>query len=899
MTALERNPLLLQQLLDSTDDLIVAIEFDSSEIYANLAARDFWGQDYPALARAVLAGKEKNPGSTVSNQQSTILTVSNKDGKEVTCRCTFSSVTTTNNRLYQLASLRDITSLKKSGRSLRKLQRNLNESTRIMDTLSTLTVEIMKRNDLPSLLQHVADNLDEITGADYAYVAMVHESGAYLETLASSHNSGSLKTIKHKPGEGIGGKVWITGKTILTNDYQNAPWKLPGLTDARQACSVPIIVKEKVVGVLGVMHKNDDIEIELQRELLEKFSMLLTVGIVNTELHENMAAELSRTEAISELSHLIYASADFKTLLDRVCITLVSAFDASKAHIYRYHESGPDSLEPVVAWEERDGVISPALQASGTRAAQSIATWCINNQKTASIPRGVDDPRESAEVHQARRDMNLGSTVCVPLIHGKTTWGILYAHRHLQQSDFTDSDINLFKVIGSQASVALHRHDLIEKIQYQAYHDQLTGLPNRLRFESLLEELINGSESKAAVLFIDLDGFKSINDTLSHHTGDQLLQQVANRFSTTLGETGLLARLGGDEFAAILPQCGADADANTKAQQLLDSLDETFVINNAQVSVGASIGVSFYPDDASTATDLLKNADIAMYHAKSGEKGTVSVFDQSHAERYEQHLAMELDLKQALAGNQFELYYQPKVSCESGLSSSVEALIRWNHPTRGMVSPFEFITVAEKSGLIQEIGTWVINEACRFCKSFSKQGLALGVAVNISAIQFAREDFTETVQSILEQHDFPAEKLELEVTESVVMKDVARVVERLSELRALGITVAIDDFGTGYSSLKYLDDLPLDTLKIDKAFVDKLNTPINKRSLVKTIVVMANSFDLKTVAEGVETAEQFKQISELGCDFAQGYYFSKPVPGEDLWETLAKINDANSLKKAS
>lgn len=774
------------------------------------------------------------------------------------------------------------------------------DNTIAMVSLNQIAIEMMNRVELPSLLQNIADYTGALSRADYAYVAMVHESGDYLETIAVNSDSLNLKDVRHKRGEGIGGQAWLRAETICVPDYQGYAYRLPGLTRGRQACSVPLRLSNVVIGVIGILYESDDIDVDGEVDMLEMFAPLASVAIDNARLHENTRMELSRTRIIGEISRAIYGTSSFDSIINRICTALIEVFDASKAHIYKLEND--NTLNPLAAWELIDGEIVPSQQSGSAVVARSIAQWCIENQKTGFVKRGVNDPRESEEVHRVRAGWRLGSTICLPLVYEDKSWGVLFAHRAIDRTDFKENEINLFELIGAQISVALLRRELMEKVQYQAYHDSLTGVANRFSFEGLLENAVSQAEAAGdwfAVMFIDLDGFKAINDSHGHRMGDKLLKQVTAKISMHLNREDVLGRMGGDEFALIVSNRENRAEVTGLAQTINNSLTSSMLVDNLRAVVGASIGLSFYPSDATTAEEMLKYADFAMYHAKSLGKGGFSVFDRSHLDFHEKQISLEHDLRRAVEAAEFELHYQPKINNHTGRVDGVEALIRWVHPTLGFVPPSEFIPVAERCGLIEVIGAWVLDESCRQCAELQRQGMRLSVAVNISAQQFIVDDFVQQVFSTVRKYDVPPELIELEVTESVVMKDVSIVVEKLAELRCGGITIAIDDFGTGYSSLQYLADLPLDVLKIDKSFIDKVCTEGKEKSLVKTIVLMARELQLGTVAEGVETEQQVQALRKLGCDYSQGYYYSKPVPGKDLQRVVADVNKPDRCAKAA
>jgi len=767
-------------------------------------------------------------------------------------------------------------------------------------SLNQIAIEMINRVELSSLLQHIADKTAELTNADYSYVGTVHESGDWLETIAASNNSRYLKSVRHKPGEGIAGQVWLTGKTVCEPNYQYYQHRLPGLTRARQACSVPLKIGNRVIGVFGILYENDINRIEDQVEVLEMFAPLASVAIENAELHEHTRHELARTDALSRISRAIYESDDFDIVIDQICTTLLDTFDACKTHLYKIENKG--IFTPLAAWEKINGRVIRAKQAGAKMVARSVASWCIENQRSAFIKRGFNDVRESSDVHRIRARWKLGSTICLPLVHEDKSWGVLFAHRSVERADFTESELKQLELISAQISMALLRRELMEKVQYQAYYDNLTGLHNRWRFESLLTESVEESKHSScsfAVLFVDIDGFKVVNDSYGYRVGNQLLQSVAAILSTQIGSEDVLARMGGDEFSVIVSSRTSRQDVKDLADRISRKLSNKVEIDNHQVNAMASIGVCFYPTDATTVEEVLKHANVVMHHAKDNGRGEVTVFNHSLLVAHEKQRQLEQDLQPALETGQFELFYQPQVCCENGEVDGVEALIRWNHPELGLVPPCEFIAVAEKCGFIQAIGTWVMGQACRDCVQLRKTHGSLRVAVNISAHQFNIDDFVQSVFSALSESGLPAYCLELEVTESVVMHDIAAVVEKLRLLRDGGVTIAIDDFGTGYSSLQYLVELPLDVIKIDKSFVDRIAGAAQGPMLANTILKMAQELGLKTVAEGVESEAQKDQLRQLDCDYIQGYYYSKPAPVSELTDVISTINCQSQHKSVA
>src|SRR6202140_460187 len=433
------------------------------------------------------------------------------------------------------------------------------------------------------------------------------------------------------------------------------------------------------------------------------------------------------------------------------------------------------------------------------------------------------------------------------------------------------------------------------QLQHQATHDALTGLPNRVLYLDRLEREIAHAERDGhtfAVLVVDLDRFKVINDTLGHGPGDQLLKEVAHRLSRSIRTVDTVARTGGDEFLLLITDIRDPADTAVVATKIIAELNKSVLIGGAEVHTSASIGISVYPANGTEPDSLVAHADEAMYFAKQNGRNTFQFFSPEMSVFSRERLDLERDLRRALPMQQFEVHYEPKMDIATGRMNSVEALLRWRHPTRGLVGPMEFIPLAEESGLIFSIGEWVLREACRQARQWQLDGQPfLRVAVNISPIHFRQPKFLDVVRSALSDHDLEPRYLEIELTETTVMDHADTSVQILEDLSRMGVIVSIDDFGTGYSSMSYLRRFPIDKLKIDRSFINELTTSSDAASIVKAIISLAHSLRLKVVAEGVETAEQLQQLRELGCDQFQGFYRSAAVLPGEIEKLVRKVPD--------
>jgi diguanylate cyclase (GGDEF)-like protein len=482
------------------------------------------------------------------------------------------------------------------------------------------------------------------------------------------------------------------------------------------------------------------------------------------------------------------------------------------------------------------------------------------------------------------------SHIVLPLIVQGVVVGILGLFSK-EINFFNDDELKLLNELAGDISFALEYIDKEEQLNYLAYYDVITGLPNRSLFQDRLKQTLVQAQRNhwtVGVLFVDLDGFKRVNDTLGHALGDKLLQRAAERLKECVRSGDSVARFGGDEFAIILSDLASPQDAALVAQKILDAFAVPFQLAGNEAYVTASIGITLYPIDSEGITALIKNADAAMYGAKAAGRNNYQFYTTEMNQNALKKMQLEARLRRAIERQEFVLHYQPKVDLISGNVSGLEALVRWQPPDSGLIPPNEFIPLLEETGLIVPVGEWVLREACRQIVAWRRLGIEpVPVAVNLSGRQFQQAGLDMTIAAILQEYAIGPRWIEIEITESSLMQRPDDAVAVLQNLKALGLRISIDDFGTGYSSLGYLKRFPLDALKVDRSFVRDVTIDADDASITCAILTMAHSLNLKVIAEGVETAEQLAFLRANRCDEVQGYLFSKPLPSADYGKLLA------------
>jgi diguanylate cyclase (GGDEF)-like protein len=503
-----------------------------------------------------------------------------------------------------------------------------------------------------------------------------------------------------------------------------------------------------------------------------------------------------------------------------------------------------------------------------------------------------ESPFPEAFEARLREQNGTGNFYAVPISRGSRAWGVMVSC-HTAPVQLNSGQIKLLSGVSTRLIAGFSGSERDQKLHSLAYVDPLTGLPNRVAMQSLLDQQLGNaqrSKTMAAILFIDLDRFKQANDTHGHAFGDRLLIQAANRIRNNVREDDVVARIGGDEFTVILPDVKNPREAGSVARKLIQSLSRRFEIDGHTIYTGASVGIAMYPDDGVRGPELLKMADTAMYRAKSAGRSRFAFYEEPMNAESKRRTVLDGELRNALERSELVLHYQPQIDLKTGALCGVEALVRWQHPSRGLLYPRDFIEYAEEIGLIPEIGGWVMAEACRQFQQWREDGVRVPrVSVNVSNGQLPRTNFVPTVQQLIAKTNMPPGSLEIEVTESMLVEGGKPAIEALNQLSKDGVLIAIDDFGTGYSSFSYLKTMPAQVLKLDMSFLVDAREDNDAGKIVAAIINMAHALQKEVVAEGIERVDQLKLLKTLGCERGQGYLFGKGVPAENIARTFRKL----------
>ena len=596
-------------------------------------------------------------------------------------------------------------------------------------------------------------------------------------------------------------------------------------------------------------------------------------------LEQERIARLSRIQSIlSSMNAAIVRIRERGELFREACRIAVDQGLFRRAWIGVLED---DRVEPVCWHFGAPRGVEHGLAFPGEAAGAPLSALAIRSNEDIVVNDPASDPRMAARGTAAQ---DAGSLAALPIRVGGEAVAALVLHAG-EPAFFDDDELNLLRNVTGNISFALEYIGKEEQLRYLAYSDALTGLANRALLDDRLGQTLALSQrygESAAVILVDLDHFKFVNDNLGHSAGDELLRVIAKRLRTSVNEGDTVARYAGDEFVLVLLRCGDMEAVQRRVHELRQAISLPVTVGGRELSVTCSVGVTLCPQDGMDASTLLRNANLAMYRAKEAGRNTAHIYTAELNARVSERFSVETGLRRALERDELYLQYQPQIDLRTRRVVGLEALVRWRNAELGLVAPARFIPVAEESGLIQPIGEWILRSACLQGKAWEHAGCAIRVAVNLSVLQFRQKNLVEVIAAILHDTGLPAERLELELTESAVMNSSDTIAAMMGRIRQMGVQFSIDDFGTGYSSLLYLKRFPASRLKIDQSFVQGVGADADDASIVRAVISLAHNLNLRVVAEGVETEEQLDFLEAHGCDEAQGYYFGRAVDVEHV-----------------
>ncbi|HKS17731.1 MAG TPA: EAL domain-containing protein [Bradyrhizobium sp.] len=784
-----------------------------------------------------------------------------------------------------------------------------NRLARMLGALSATNEAIMRASNRDELFQLVCDAVMSEAAFTATIIALPQPNSDFLRIVATSGpQAGHARTLRlavtaERPeGRGMAGTTFRTGEPCFINnmrtDERTQHWHASA-SSTLSCGGIPLLRDGKAIGVL--LFLSDKIGAFTPRliELLQRLAENVSFAMEMLERDEGRrAAERAQERmtrmfaALSATNEAIMRAKTRSELFQRVCEAAVLGGDFVSTTI-ALARPGHEFLEFVAAaGSDRDRPASVRSSVDGSRPeGTGLAGRAFRSRQPCISNDYLTDPR-TAHFHDTIRASGARSGAALPLLKGDEAVGALM-FLSTEAGAFTPELVELLQRLAENVSFGLENFDRAEEktqaedhIKYLATHDGLTDLPNRAMFNQLLKAAIESArrhDRQLALLFVDLDRFKIINDTLGHADGDALLIEVATRLKQCLRATDVVARLGGDEFVVILTDLKDEHYANAAARKLLSCVMHPIVLRGQECRVTASIGVAIFPENGRDEQTLVKNADMAMYLAKEEGKNDVRFFSNDMKTQSIERLMMENNLRKALERDEFVLHYQPKIDLKTGRITGVEALLRWNQPDLGMLPPHQFIPLAEETGLIVPIGRWVLKTACAQHVAWQRQGFPpIYMAVNISPRQFQHDQLLQDIDETLAVTGMRPELLELEVTESMVMQNVDRAAVLLSSIKERGVRLAMDDFGTGYSSMSLIKRFPIDTLKIDRSFVRELPENNDDKAIADAIIGLGKALGVTIVAEGVETGGQQTFLRDHACDEMQGYLFSRPMPADKI-----------------
>jgi diguanylate cyclase (GGDEF)-like protein len=769
-----------------------------------------------------------------------------------------------------------------------------------LERIDALSRQLSRSRDVLSVAEAVASQIASVIdwhGLRFFVVDREEQRlrAVVLRSTVPHYANERPEMLQIRVGQGLAGNVAASGVAEIVSDVRSDPRgaKIPGTADVDESMIVvPLVYEDEVLGVLCLIRLGrgafDATDLRLAQIVAAQAAVALSNARQLEELERRGGAlerRLASQRQLLAITERLLLTRDRSAVFDAIADTLAEVVPHDTLTIYLV-DHVENCLVPILArdpYAEQILATRPALGAGITgdvirKGEAEVINDAANDPRVIHVPGTPDDDNESL--------------IVAPVRSPDGVIGALNLYR--VDREFDNEDLELVKLFANHVAIALENAAIHERLIGAALTDPLTGLPNRRLFADRVEHALQRRErtgARVAVLFLDLDRFKLINDGLGHAAGDAVLQAVGERLRGALRASDTVARLGGDEFGILLEDFGDGHEAYGTAQRILGGLSEPLMVDGRSVRVRGSVGLALDPVDAEITTgELLRNADTAMYRAKADGRGIVVPFEESMLARQLARLELDGDLREASERGEFFLRYQPIVDLSSGQIAEVEALVRWNHPTRGELGPQDFIDMSEESGQIVAIGAWVVRNACRQARLWQLEGRAdrrLRISVNTSAREVVEKNFVPGIMTALAATNLEPDCLTLEITESMMLADETTAIAALRRLRELGVHIVIDDFGTGYSALSYLNQLPVDGLKIDRSFVHGLGIERETSAIVRATIAFARGLGLVVTAEGIETEDQLHHLLTLRCDRGQGFWFASPLMADEMGAVLA------------
>ncbi len=771
----------------------------------------------------------------------------------------------------------------------------LKRQTKYLNIINEFSIALMELNDLDEVYRYVTKDVVARLGFDDCVIYILNQDTQMLEQVSAngvkSTQPGEICNVVTLPlGSGIVGNCAQNGDVIIVNDTREDSRYIADIHPALSEIAVPIVREGNVIGVIDCENEHPNAYNEEHKKILLTVAAILSTKMQKSLALDELQQSVSKLEYAESLQAALYRIASLKSDADNIkCFyqeihsIVGSLLFAKNFFIALYDESSELLNFPYYCDEFSD--VDPTQSFSRNMLEHSLSGWVFRNQQPLlATPDVIEDM-------QNRGECMLFGSMCeswlgVPFESGDSVKGVVVVQSYDKNQVYLERDKELLIFVSQHISHALERIFSEQKLQHQALHDALTGLPNRVLFMDrvvhALDRLKRHNHDSVSVMYLDLDKFKNINDTLGHLVGDDFLVQVSQMILENIRNCDTLARLGGDEFAILLEDISEPAEALEVAERVITALKTPVVVGPHKLATSVSIGIAF-SERKIEAVDLIKHADTAMYKAKDQGRATYCVFEREMLADESAYVRMDLEIRDALAKREFTLFYQPiyKTACSNIIG--MEALVRWQHKERGLVFPDEFIEFAEEFNLIVGIDRYVMELAAKQMAQWQdKFEPGFYISVNVSGKNFTSVDFVEYVLYLQEKHNLRRGVFAIEITERALIDNVEQAKINLEQLRDEGIQIFLDDFGTGYSSLSYLHQFPLDCLKIDRSFINNMSGSKFDNPLVKMIIALAKSLNLKVVAEGIEKPNQQNCLDAMECDYGQGYMFSKPVTADEI-----------------